>query len=103
MLPDLAISRHFGYFLNHLATNILLWRLSNLATFWATFSNLEKTGFNHDFLGFDEDIFNFSEAFDVGLLRFQSCFDVDLLGFSKIWLLLFKTWLLLLKTFWQHC
>ena len=64
--------------------------------FGLLFKIWQKTGFNHDFLGFDEDIFNFSEAFDVGLLRFQSCFDVDLLGFSKIWLLFFKTWLILL-------
>ena len=79
MLPDLSISRHFGYFLNHLGTKIFLWRLSNLATFWATFLKFgKKTGFHHNFLGFDEDIFNFSEAFGVGLLRFQSCFDVDL-------------------------
>ena len=37
VLPDLAICRHLGDFFNHLATNILIWRLGNLATFWATF------------------------------------------------------------------
>ena len=33
VLPDLAIYHHLGYFLNHLATNILLWWLGNLAAF----------------------------------------------------------------------
>ena len=37
VLRDLAICRHLGYFFNHLATSILIWRLRNLATFWATF------------------------------------------------------------------
>ena len=37
VLPDLAIYRHLGDFFNHLVTNILIWRLENLATFWATF------------------------------------------------------------------
>ena len=40
--PDLANCRHLGYFSNHLATNIFLWRLGNLATFWATFWKLLK-------------------------------------------------------------
>ena len=37
VLPDLVICRHLGYFFNHLATNILIWRLGKLATFLATF------------------------------------------------------------------
>ena len=51
--------------------------------FGLLFKIWQNTGFNHDFLGFDVYIFDFSQAFNVGLLRFQSCFDVDLLGFQK--------------------
>ena len=84
-----------------LATFESLWRIffgaryfEILLLFGLLFKICQKTGLNRFqpwFFGLCVDIFDFSEAFDVGLLRFQSCFDVDLLGFSKIWLLLSKT------------
>ena len=36
--------------------------------------------FNFNCLGFDIDIIDFSETFEVGLLRFQNCFDANWYG-----------------------
>ena len=49
VLPDLAIYRHLGDFLNHLAIKILFWQLLNLAIFWATFQKLSKNLFKSVF------------------------------------------------------
>ena len=55
------ICNHLGYFLNHLATNILFWRL---------FEVVKNPCFNQFFasLSFAVDIFDFWEALDLGLL-----------------------------------
>ena len=75
--------------------NTYFTKIINIKT--SKFTRLACMCFNHEFFGFDANIVDFSEAFDVGLLKFKNCFDVvDLLGFSKYWLLL-------LKTFWHHC
>jgi len=41
VLPDLATSSEFGYFSGLFLTKILLWLLLVLATFLATFENVE--------------------------------------------------------------
>ena len=97
-LPYLAIYCKFGYFWHEFATKISFWLFGFLATFLATFENLEnmvlnqfKSGFGSISLCFYEDIFAFWKSFDVYILGFQKCFDVGLLRVSKIWLLFDQT------------